>query len=265
MKSKHNSITIVSLSFFVISLFLFTALPVSAQGNKAADIVAKTVAALGGEKAIKAFEHFEAEGSVKVTFGTREMAGTIRVVQQGPKLYKRVKMTFGSREFLIIQSYDGKVNWRDMMGTISDEPTLNNESDLDHTMNLLIRKGAVYSLGKETEIDGKKAVGVVAEYKGKKTTFFIDKQNFMVLEIVFKDLYFGRKAVKELIGKRIRYKDFKKKDGFLFPFTTLFYQKGKKKLELMFSTINFNPKVQASLFQRPDKAPDLRFRAERYE
>ena len=145
MKSKHNSITIASLSFFVLSLFLFTALPVSAQANKAGDLVAKSVAAMGGEKAIKAFEHYEAEGSVKVTFGPREIAGTLRVVQQGPKLYKKVKITAGSREFLIIEAYDGKVTWRDMMGNIADQPTLNNESDLDHTMNLLIQKGAVYS------------------------------------------------------------------------------------------------------------------------
>jgi len=265
MKAKHISLTMTSVCLVVFALLLSTALPVSAQGAQAKDLVTKAVTAIGGEKAIQVFENFEGEGDIKVTYFGREMAGTIKLVRQGRKRYQKVKIAFGSREFLVTEAYDGKVTWRDMMGTLADQPSLNNESDQDHTVSLLIKKGVKYTMGKETEIEGKKAVGVVAEYKGKKTTFFFDKTNFTVLEIVFKDLYFGQKKIKESTEKRIRYQDYKKKDGIMFPHTTIFYEKGKKAVEVIFKKLTFNPKLLASLFQRPDKAPDLRFRAERYE
>ncbi len=265
MKAKQISITPTILCLLVLfTLFSFSR-PAMAQGSGADALVKKAVAALGGEKAIQAFADYEAEGDVKVTYFGRELAGTIKMVQKGPKRYQKVKMTFGSREFLVIEAYDGKVTWRDMMGTLADQPSLNHQSDLDHTVDLLIKKGVKFTMGKETEIDGKKAVSIVAESNGKKTTFFLDKTDSTILEIVFKDLYFGQKQVKESMEKRIRYQDYRKKDGLMFPYTSIYYLKGKKSVELNYKTITFNPKVLATLFQRPDKAPDLRFRAERYE
>lgn len=148
------------------------------------------------------------------------------------------------------------------MGTTVDQPSLNYESDLAHDIPLLVEKDAVFSLGKEKEIEGKKAVGIEVDYKGKKTTFYIDRENYTVLEMVYKDLYFGEKYTKEMLEQRIRYGDYKQMDGVLFPARLEIYQEGKKFAELHYDEVVFNPEVALAKFDRPDQKLDLKYREE---
>jgi outer membrane lipoprotein-sorting protein len=262
MKSKKSTIvTVLVLFLFILSPGFMISL--TAQTQDAADIVKKCVAAMGGETALKNFTDFKGEGEVKASFGTREFSGTYVRTQKGEKFHTRVEIQFGSSKFALVQAFDGKVSWMDRMGTIADRPALNAKSDADHTVELLLKKDAAFTLDKETEIEGKKAVGIVASYKGKKTTFFIDKEAYTILEIVFKDEYYSMKQVKETIEKRTRYKNYKKKGGMLFPYTWVFYSKGKKAMEGHFKTITFNPQIPADTFARPDQELDLRTSDER--
>jgi hypothetical protein len=228
------------------------------------EIVAKCVKALGGEKGIGNFSNFEGTGEAQISFGTREMSGKIKEIKKGKKHWAQMEFSFGRSEFKGARAFDGKSAWMDRMGTIVDQPAVGYRSDADHTPALLLEKGASFSVTGEKEIEGKKAIGLEVDFKGKKTTFFIDQSDYTILEILFKDLYFSQEQTKDTIEKRIRYMDYRKKGDAVFPFSMVYYQKGKKTMEVKFNEVTFNPVVSPGIFERPDQELDLRYREEMY-
>jgi|GEM_PF-1144463 len=244
-------------TIIITLLSLLIALGMWAQNPK--EIVEKCVTAMGGEEAIKKHQDFCSEGEVKISIRMMELSGKLKMIQKERKSWLRGEVTFGNNVFTMTLAFDGKTGWMDRLGTISDQPSLNFESDLDHTLSLLTEKNATFSLAKETEIEGKKVIGINVDFKGKKTTFFIDQETHLPMEIVFKDLYFSESNVKEMLEKRIRYLEIKKFSGLLFPSKMIFYEKGKKKMEITFDKVVFNPSISPHIFDRPDQAPDLRY------
>ena len=234
------------------------------RAQTAEEIVNKCITALGGETAIKNYSNYKAAGEMKLYFGQRHISGKVTMIQKGVKSRMKGEISFGSREYTLLRAYDGTTAWMEQRGTVIDRPALNFQSDADHTPSLLLEKGATFSLARETEIEGKKVTGIEVSFKGKKTTFFIDQTDYIILEILFKDLYFGEKQTKENLEKRIRYLDYKKKDGTMFPFKRILFQKGEKDLEMHFNEISFNPQVSPDIFKRPDQKLDLHYREERF-
>lgn len=244
--------------FFLVLLF---SINLFAQNPK--EVVEKCVNVLGGEEAVKKFSDYKVKGEIKISTRGMELSGKLESIQKGRRIWRRAEVVFGKDVFVMLQAYDGKTAWMDRMGTIVDQPSLNYESDLDHDFFLLIEKEAVFSFAKEKEIEGRKAIGIEVDFKGKRTTFFIDNETYTVLEMVYKDLYFGEKYTKEMLERRIRYDDYQKLDGVFFPTKITIYQEGKKMLEFQFSEISFNSEVALAKFQRPDQALDLRYSEER--
>jgi hypothetical protein len=248
--TMRKTIIITLLSFLIV-------LGMWAQNPK--EIVEKCVTAMGGEEAIKKHLDFRSEGEVKISIQMMELSGKLKMIKKEKKSWTRGEVTFGNNVFTMILVFDGKTAWMDRLGTISDQPSLNFESDLDHTLSLLTEKNATFTLDKETEIEGKKVMGINVDFKGKKTTFFIDRETYLPLEIVFKDFYFSESSTKEMLEKRIRYLEFKNLSGVLFPSKMIFFEKGKKKMEVTFDKVVFNPSISPHIFERPDQAPDLRY------
>lgn len=246
-----KKLIILTLATLLISVGLWAQSP--------ADTVKKCVEALGGEAGIQKSMDYSATGMLKVTFGTMEFTGKIKTIRKGRKSWARVEIKFGGNTFVMFQAYDGKTAWMDRMNTVADQPALNNESELDHNFDLLLEKDAKFTAGKATEIEGKKVTGIDVEFKGKKTTFYIDPETNLPLEIVFTDEFFGEKSIKEMLDRRTRFMDYKKVDGVPFPMRQIMYRKGKKQAEMTLDAVSFNPKVAADLFSRPDKALDLRY------
>ena len=127
----------------------------------------------------------------------------------------------------------------------------------------MIEKEAVFSLLKEKEIEGRKTFCIEVDFKGKKTTFYIDQENFIIIEMVYKDLYFGEKYTKEMLERRVKFSDYKKFEGVFYPTKMIQYQEGKKMLEFKYDEVTFNPEVASAKFKRPDQKLDLRYSEER--
>lgn len=248
-----------------LSLFLLAvlALSLNAAAQNPQEIVDKCVAALGGEEAVKNLTNYKARGEVTIAQMGMEFKGDLEAILLGRKSWRRVEIVFGNETIVVVQAYDGNVAWQDQMGTIADQPALNYESDLDHDLSLLIKDGASYAIGKETEIEGKKTVGIDVEFEGKTTTFFIEMENYTVLEVVYKDVYFGESFTKETLERRTRYENYREVDGTLFPMKTTLYQEGKRQAELLFSEVEFDFEASDAKFERPDQALDLRYGEER--
>jgi hypothetical protein len=253
-EDNMKKLLIIALAIGVISTGLW------AQNPK--DIVKKCIAKIGGEEAIKRYFDMSGEGQLSVTYGTMKLSGKIKLTQKGRKSRVRVEINLRGTPFVVLRAYDGKVAWLEQMGNISDQPALNSESDLDHTLNLLLEKDAKLTLAKSTEIEGKKVTGVEVEFKGKKTLFYFDNETFLPMEIVFKDQYFGAQNTKEMIERRSRLANYKKINNILFPMKRVDFQKGKKLMEIDFEKVVFNPAVSADIFKRPDQPLDLRYMEE---
>lgn len=251
MKIKQIGIFFLILGF---SLNLFAQNP--------QEIVSKCITALGGEEAVKKFANYQAKGMMKLATQGMELSGKLETIQLGRKKWNRIELQFGGQTYIMLNSYDGETAWMDRMGTIVDQPALNYESDLDHDITLLVEPEAKFFLGKETEIDGKKAVGIDIDFKGKKTVFYVDLGNYSILEMVYEDVYFGENYTKETLEKRVRFSDYKDISGVLFPTTMAFYQKGQKQMEFHFEEVSFSPQVAEAKFQRPDQKLDLRYSEE---
>jgi len=247
----------ISILFLV---FLFAA-NLFAQNPK--EVIEKCINALGGEEAVMKFSDYHAKGEVKLSMRGMELPGKLESIVIGRRVWNRIELTFGRETYTMLMAYDGESAWMDRMGTIVDQPSLNYESDSDHGIPLLIEKDAVFSIAEEKEIEGRKAFGIDVDFKGKKTSFFIDKETYTVLEEVYKDLYFGEKYTKEMLEKRARYADYKKVDGIFFPMKITLYQEGKKVMEFQYSEVKFSPEVALAKFKRPDQKLDLRYGEER--
>jgi hypothetical protein len=217
---------------------------------------------LGGEEAVKKYMDFSAEGKLKMSIRMMELSGEVHLIQKQRKSWNKAKVIFGSNEFIAIQAFDGKNAWMEQMGMIADQPALNSEVTLDHAITVLIEKDTVFSNAGETEIEGQKVIGINAEFKGKKTTFFIDPNTYTLLETTYEDYFFGQNETKELTERRIRHSDYKNIDGVFYPMKQVVFLKGKKLLEMVFDKVTFNPKVSEDIFNRPDRKPDLRYMEE---
>jgi hypothetical protein len=242
--------------------FLILGLSVNLFAQNPREIVNKCVTALGGEAAVQNFANYQAKGTMKLAAQGMELSGKLETIQLGRKRWNRIELQFGGQTYILLNSYDGETAWMDRMGTIVDQPALNYESDLDHDITLLIEPEAKFSLGKESEIDGKKAVGIDVDFKGKKTTFYVNLDDYSILEMVYEDVYFGENYTKETLEKRVRFSDYKDISGVLFPTSMAFYQKGQKQMEFHLEEVSFNPQVADAKFQRPDQKLDLRYSEE---
>ncbi len=107
--------------------------------------------------------------------------------------------------------------------------------------------------------------GIEADVGGAKTTFYIDKENHTLTEVVFEDIFFGENQTKELLEKRIRYDEYRDFDGVRFPTRMTFYEKGEKKVEFHFTDVTFSPEVGDEQFERPDQELDLRYWEEKMD
>ena len=229
----------------------------SAQTPK--DIVNKCISALGGKEAIQKQQTMSAEGILMIKYGSMELKGKFKTLYDGAKTWLHSNLKFGDREFLVTRAYDGKNAWQEMMGNVTDVPPLNSKNDAEHSILLLIDAKSSFKQGKTTEIEGKKVSGIEVTNNNKTTTFFIDTETYLPREILFKDQYFGQSKQKETLEKRVRLMDYKKQQGMLFPMKRVFYEKGKRGIELQFNKISFPASIDGSIFIRPDKKKDFSY------
>ncbi len=246
----------------VIAITLLVALITIQHAQDPKQIVRKCIDGLGGEMALAKYDNLEAEGRIKLTYGQMKFEGKVKSIRKGKKLWNRIEVGFGGRTFVVFEAFDGKTGWRDLMNNIATQPALNYKNDQAHSLKLLIQKKAVFSIGKQTEIEGRKVIGVDIAYLGKKTTILIDQTSYLPVEIQFTDTYYSRKEIQELVEKRIRFQHFIKIGNIMYPMKQTIFKKGKKDIEINFSKVSFDPKITSDIFARPDQAMDLRYAEE---
>ena len=251
-------------TFIILSVLVFSSdLSVFAQTPR--EIVNQCITTVGGEEGVRNFSNYKAAGKMDFSFGWGTFPARFTMIKKGRKSWLKGEFDFSGSVFTLLQVFDGKNAWVGRRGVIADKPALNYLSDLDHTPLLLLEKDATFSLAEKTEIEGKPVIGIEVTLNNKKTVFFIDRTDHTIKEIRYIDLFYGDSLVKETLRKRIRCLDYKKIEGFMFPSRMIYYQEGKKKMELHFQEIKFDPKVVPDIFARPHQELDLRYWEEKYD
>jgi hypothetical protein len=263
MKTKKSSILLM-VTFAIYLMSIEFSLPISAQPQTAKELVSKSVSAVGGEEGFLFFNNFKLEANIISNFYSREIKGQAKMMRKGEKFWFWRNYDFGGTKYEMVSTYNGKTAWTDSWGTFGMVPVLNFQSDARHLPRLLVQKEATFNLGKETEIEGKKAIAVEVTFKGKKTVFYLSKKTYLILEISWKDTYFGDKDVKETIARKVRYQDYKELDKIRVPYKITMFQKGKKMHEMIIQKMIHNPSLDTKLFKQPNKKPDLRYGEETY-
>ncbi len=242
----------------IIGLITATAL----YGQSADDIIKKAINAHGGVEAVEKYQNYSAEGRFKV-FNGNEFSGEFEHIQIGNKSYRKLNLNFGGEVYTVINVFNGKTAFTDQMGNITNSPSLNYESDLDHTIQSLLKSNADITLDKVSKTGD--AVAIQVEHGGKHTTFYINQLSYQIVEMVYRDSFINDNKIKETFEKRVIYEDYQETDNVIFPMKQTFYEKGSKTLELSFSRIVFDPEIDDSQFTRPKQDIDTRYREERMD
>jgi len=192
------------------------ALPAAAQTVD--EIIAKNVAARGGEAKLRSVKSIRATGKVEV--GPGMVAPTTMLIKR-PGM---VRLEFTVQGMTAIQAYDGKEGWAVMpfQGKKDPEPMaaddikeFEDQADIDGPLVDYKGKGnTVEYLGKE-KVEGSDAYKLrVTRKNGKVETSFIDADSGLEVKSIAKTKIRGNEAEVEVI-----YTDFRDVQGLIMPFS----------------------------------------------
>jgi|SRR5215471_14751297 len=226
-----------------------------ADADDAKDVIKKAIKAQGGEDKITRFRAGRWKGRGTLTPKGQDLPLTLETVYQLPDKYKTVMhFEVQGKKIGVVQVLDGDKGWMSGQGKILDL-----EGDLlkafreefyavnvEMLVPLLREKGYRLSKLKETEVDGKPAVGVnVAAKDHKDIELYFDKESFLPVKTVRPTL--DVETMKEATAE-VLYSDIKEFDGIKWPSRMVFNQDGKRLME-----------VEITEFKRLDKLDPREF------
>jgi len=229
------------------------ALPAAAQTVD--EIIAKSVAARGGEAKLRAVKSLRLTGSVEVGPG---MVAPMTLVIKRPSM---VRMEFTIQGMTAIQAYDGKEGWDVMpfQGKKDAEPMaaddikeMEDQADLDGPLMDYKTKGHnVEFLGKD-KVEGSDAYKLkVTKKNGNVETSFIDADSGLEVKTIIKTKIRGNEAEIETT-----YSDFRNVDGLILPFSLEQGAVGSpQRQKITLQKVEINPDLSDTQFHMPAPAP----------
>jgi outer membrane lipoprotein-sorting protein len=229
------------------------ALPMAAQTVD--EIIAKNVAARGGEAKLRAVKAVRLTGKVEV--GPGMVAPTTMVIKR-PGM---VRMEFTVQGMTAIQAYDGKTGWGVMpfQGKKDPEPmaaddvkNLEDEADLDGPLMDYKAKGnTVEYLGKD-KVEGSDAYKLkVTKKNGIIETSYIDADTGLQVKSITKTKIRGNDTEIETA-----YSDFRAVEGLMLAFSIEQNAVGSpQKQKIIVEKVEINPDLNDDQFHMPAPAP----------
>lgn len=234
---SRNLLTVASLAVVCLS---FSA-PVYAQ--TADEIVAKNIAAKGGEAKLKAVQTLRQTGTITLQGQTAQLM----TVSKRPNLSRQDISIMGTT---ITMAFDGTKAWM-MNPMIGAEPVempaeqaemIKDQADIDGPLMDYKAKGSTVELVGLEDANGRKAFHLRITRKGlPPTELFIDSQNYLDV-----------KAVTVVPGSgtmEVAFSDYRSIDGMMVPFTVKSSAAGMTLSELKLDKVEFNVTLPADAFK----------------
>ncbi|MDL1913169.1 MAG: histidine kinase [Bergeyella sp.] len=218
----------------LISIFVFL-LGSLFHSQSAEEIIEKNIEATGGKTAWKDLKSIILYGNI--TLGLKDTY-PVKIYQKRPNLSKTL-LIINSREY-VVEGYDGKKGYvrdfsKNLLRVKEDYVPENFESEL---LNWKSKGYIVRFLGREKVLD-RECYKIELGRNQYKTLCFFDIRSFMILK-------------EEKEGEWIFYSDYKKTEGYTFPFRIQSIPKDKDHKGggyiLNFSKIEVNPEILSKTF-----------------
>lgn len=235
--------------FLVAILTIFAGF---AQAQNAEEIVAKHLAATGGDKwanvkAIKMEAKISADAAAGMSIlwtmtATRDKAARMDVSVMG---MSQVLVISGDKGWSI-NPFSGQMDPEPMTADVVE--SMKDMTDIDGTFVGYKEKGYTLEYVGTEDVDGTEALKIKVN-KGKKTEYsFFDPATYYEIKKV---------AVEEVDGKTIEsatlFSNFKTQDGIVFPFTLQQAEGGMGNSTISLTSIMVNPTVDESIYEMPAK------------
>jgi outer membrane lipoprotein-sorting protein len=229
------------------------ALPAAAQTID--EIIAKSMAARGGEAKLRAVKSLRFTGQIEVAPG---MTAPMTMVLKRPGM---VRMEFIVQGMTGIQAYDGKAGWSVMpfQGKKDAEPmaaddvkNMEDQADFDGALMDYKAKGnTVEYLGKD-KVEGSEAYKLkVTKKNGIVETSFIDADSGLEVKAITKTIVRGNETEIETTSS-----DFRNVQGLILPFAIETGQVGSpQKQKITVEKVEINPDLSDGQFHMPALQP----------
>jgi len=232
--------SILALSFLCIA---------SVMAQSAEELVQKHLDAIGGAAAWKKLS------SIQMSTQTSVMGmeiPTMVYIQSPNKMRSETKIQDKS----IVMVYDGKDAWsvNPLMGSTKAEKLpesaveeFQKQADLGGPLVDYTAKGSTVELLGDDELDGTEVYKLnLKEKDGTVTTFFIEKDSYMILKSATRKMSNGQ----EVEGAS-EYSDYREVEGLKFPFTTTMGSSGQTMTSKVVK-IELNKAIEEKLFTKPE-------------
>jgi outer membrane lipoprotein-sorting protein len=234
------------LSSILVISFLCIA---SVMAQSADELVQKHLDAIGGAQAWKKLSSIQMK--TQTSFMGMELPGTVYI--QTPNKMRSETII---QDKAIVMVYDGKEAWslNPLMGSTKAEKLpessveeFQKQADLGGPLVDYTSKGSSVELLGEDELDGTEVYKLnLKEKDGTVTTFYIDKESYMILKSATRKMSNGQ----EVEGSS-EFSDYREVEGLKFPFTTIMGTAGQTMTSKVVS-IELNKSIEAKLFTKPE-------------
>lgn len=235
--------------FFTFALLLSGLCSSTLSAQSAEEIVQKHIEAKGGAEAWKKVKATHME----MTASMMNMELPISIWIEAPDKMRNV-VSFQGKE--IITVVNGNEGWmvNPMMGNTKAEPMpesalkdIKDQADLAGPLMDYKAKGhSIEYLGAD-DMDGTEVYKIkLTEKEGDMTTFFIDKDSYMLLKMTSKKMVNGQET-----ENSIEFSDYRKVDGLSFAFSTTSGMAGQN-FESKITELKVNPSIDSKLFSKPE-------------
>ncbi len=233
------------------------AVPTAPSGLNAAQIVDKSVAALGGLQAWRAVQTISYSGKMEAGGKQNTQLPVLLELKRPHK--SRVEIEFQADK--AIQVYDGAKGWkyRPYLGRTDVEPfspaelqAASLEPDLDGALVDYASKGTKVNLEGVEKVEGRDAYKLKLTLKGGSVRrVWVDAQTFLAVKVEGSP----RRMDGRMRHVEIYYRDYKNVNGLMVPHVLETTVQGvKRSYKMVFETVLVNPKLDDSLFVAP-KSP----------
>ena len=243
------------LKRIALCLTVAAAFAIPAAAQTVDEIIAKNIAARGGEAKLRSVKSIRATGKVEVG------PGMVAPTTMNIKRPGMVRMEFTVQGMTAIQAYDGKAGWSVMpfQGKKDPEPMaaddikeFEDQGDIDGPLMDYKTKGnTVEYLGKE-KVEGSDAYKLrVTKKNGKVDTSFIDADSGLEVKTISKTKIRGNEAEVEVI-----YTDFRDVQGLIMAFSIDQGVVGSpQRQKIVIEKVELNPDLSDDQFHMPAAAP----------
>jgi len=239
-----------TFSLCLLTVFVLSFVSSPSFGEDVSEILKKMIDAQGGRKLLESIKDTTVTGDIEIT--QMGLAGTMTMYQKEPNKSRQDIEVMG---MVITNAFDGEMGWMINPQTGSSEE-LPEEMAAEAKRNALSQGnsfilnpekfGAKYTFKAKEKVDDKDCLVLTLVYAdGHETTMYVDTETYLLhktIQMVTNQM--GVEVEQEMI-----FADYKKVDGFVYPFTVTIIQDGEEFGIMTTTEVKINSGLEDSLFE----------------